>query len=985
MKNLLTVVCLVFAGVLFAQDKGNAVIKGKIYEESTGEALLSAQVELIPTEKKTLTDFDGNYEFTGLNAGTYSLKIFSAEFPQRVLEGIELKPGQVLEINYGMAQDDSIGEVIVYAKRNEATDIGLTLKQKEANAMMDVVSATAIARTPAKTTSDVIKLSSGASIQENKFAIIRGLNDRYNAAFLNDAPLPSSESDRKAFSFDIFPSNMLDNLIISKTATPDMPAEFAGGIIQINTKSIPDKNFFSFSAGGGYNTMTTFKTQQSYQGSKTDWLGIDNGSRSMSNEIPEYGSYPLLISDQASLAQRFSTNWALVDKKFSPNYSLQASGGFRTKLKEMDFGAIGALTYSRSFNYTETTRRGYTNSSDPNAPQASQLDYEYLDKNNVEQVLAGAMANFSLRINKNNTLSFKNIYSINSDNKLINRTGEINPLEANPSLLRSNARWFTSNQIYSGQLNGDHLLKGEKLRINWVASYSNVRRVIPSLNRSVYTRFKDVIDPTDPNPRDTMYVANISYTNVGPAYGGGMFFSENRENSYNGRVDATYKLIDTKTSKMDVKVGYFTQLRNRTFEARQLGYTRYGIVGGNITFNENLLYLPEDQIFAPENMGLIQAPEGGNNGIGGFKLTDGTKFSDAYTAQSSLNAGYVQADNKFGKWHLIYGARVEHFNQQLSARKDDNSPLEINTNKLDILPSVNAVFSLTDKNNVRASYSQTLNRPEYRELAPFAFYDFTTNFVVSGNEELVRAKINNFDVRFERYPGKGQLITATAFYKHFSNPIEQVSRPDVTGEISFRNVPVAHNFGLEVEGRTLISSLFDADSNSIAQHFTIYGNLAVIRSKVDVSGVLGSTSDSRPLQGQSPYIFNAGIQYRHPVKQWGASLNVNRVGERIAIVGNVNEPDLWENARTFIDVQLSKSFWKEKAEFKINFQNILAQDQIFYQNNTQTEKTSRFNQAVNTVFVGDKTNNNGYQENVDDQVWRTRMGQTISLSLSIKL
>jgi hypothetical protein len=270
-------------------------------------------------------------------------------------------------------------------------------------------------------------------------------------------------------------------------------------------------------------------------------------------------------------------------------------------------------------------------------------------------------------------------------------------------------------------------------------------------------------------------------------------------------------------------------------------------------------------------------------------------------------------------------------------------------------------------------------------LAPFAFYDFTTNFVVSGNEELVRAKINNFDVRFERYPGKGQLITATAFYKHFSNPIEQVSRPDVTGEISFRNVPVAHNFGLEVEGRTLISSLFDADSNSIAQHFTIYGNLAVIRSKVDVSGVLGSTSDSRPLQGQSPYIFNAGIQYRHPEKHWGASLNVNRVGERIAIVGNVNEPDLWENARTFIDVQLSKSFWKEKAEFKINFQNILAQDQIFYQNNTQTEKTSGFNQAVNTVFVGDKTNNNGYQENVDDQVWRTRMGQTISLSLSIKL
>ncbi|MCC6700985.1 MAG: outer membrane beta-barrel protein, partial [Fluviicola sp.] len=957
--------------------------RGKVMEGGTGEAVLSAQVELIPLGKKTVSDLDGMYEFTELAGGSYSLKVFSAEFPTRTIEGIELKSGQVLEVNLLMSNEDSIGEVVIIAKRNEASDVGVTLIQKEANAMMDIVSSAAIARTPAKTTGDVIKLSSGASIQENKFAIIRGLNDRYNAAFLNGSPLPSSESDRKAFSFDIFPSNMLENLIISKTATPDMPAEFAGGIIQINTKSIPDKNFFSFSTGLGYNTITTFKKQTTYKGGKLDWLGVDDGTRTIPEAIPAYGSYPTSITDQARLAQQFSTNWSSVDKMTSPNYNLQFSTGFRKKIKTSEFGMISAFTYNRSFNYTETIRRGYSNVA--GSSSTSQMDYDYLDKNNVEQVLTGLLMNFALKINKNNNISFKNIYSINSDDKFIGRTGVINPLESNPALLRSNARWFTSNNVYSSQLNGDHLLKGEKIRINWIASYSNVKRIIPSLNRSSYTRFTTFIDPSNPNSLDTTYTANISFTSVGPAYGGGMFFSENKENSYNGRIDATFNIKDTKKLETDIKVGVYTQYRNREFVARQLGYTKYGVIGGNITFNDSLLLLPEDQIFAPENMGLIQAPSGGSNGVGGFKLTDGTKFSDAYQANSALNAAYVQLDNKFFNFHVIYGARLESFNQQLNAIKDDNSPLEINTTKLDVLPSINVVYALNQKNNIRGSFSQTLNRPEYRELAPFAFFDFTTNLVVSGNANLERAKIDNYDLRFESYPGKGQLLTATVFYKKFDNPIEQVSRADVVGEISFMNVPTAQNFGLELEARSQLGSLFKADSNSFFNHLMVYGNVAVIRSSVDVSTVVGSASDSRPLQGQSPYVFNAGIQYMHPELKLGASLNLNRVGERIAIVGNVNEPDLWENARTFIDFQITKQFWQDRAEFKINFQNILAQDQTFYQNNVLTENANGFNAFVNTIFIGNKNNKNGFQEGVDDQVWRTRFGRTISASISIKL
>lgn len=988
MKNWLTLFFVAGALFAFGQDKSTGVISGTIIDSEIGEGLPSAQIELVETTQKLLSDVDGTYKFGNLKVGSYTLKVSYPDYPVQTITGINVKAGEVITVDVVMKPltVDTIPPVIVYGIRKQDNDAGFTTLQAKAIAVGDGMSKESIGRTPSTTTGDVLKMVSGASIQDNKFAVIRGLNDRYNAAFLNGAPLPSTESDRKAFSFDIFPANMLDNLIITKSATPDQPAEFAGGLIQINTISIPTKNFLSFGFGGGLNTITTFKDRMYYKGGKTDWLGFDDGTRAMSSSIPAYGSYPLGIHDQANLAQSFSTDWKTYTGKFSPNYQAQFSFGNSTKVFGKDFGVIGALTYNRKFEYNETVRRGYTNGSDPS--QAPQLDYEYNDHNNVSNVLAGALLNFTMRLNERNNISFKNIYSLNSSDKLIYRTGEINPLETNPNLLRSSARWFTSNQVYSGQLTGDHLLKNNKFKVDWLLGYSNIHRSVPNLSRNIYTRNKYIIDPSNPNPRDTMYVANISYTNVGPSYGGGMFFSDTKENSINERIDLTYETKLGKT-RFDIKVGVYNQIRNRNFEARQLGYTRYGITGGSVKFDDNLLYLPEDQIFAPENMGIITPAANGNPAIGGFKLTDGTKFSDAYTAQSVLNAAYVMGDNHLGKLRLIYGARVEHFTQKLNARRDDNSPLEINTTKLDVLPSLNAIFKLRDdrkKSNLRLSYSQTLNRPEYRELAPFAFFDFTTNFVVSGNDTLKRAKIHNVDFRYEVFPGRGQIFSATVFYKRFENPIEQKSRADVINEITFQNVPSANNYGLEFEARSLVSTLLMSDTGSFFEQFTIYSNLSIIRSSVDVSNVAGSAYSSRPLQGQSPYVFNAGLRYDSKKGGWGASLTVNRVGQRIAIVGNVNEPDLWEQARTFLDLQITKTFWKERAQFKLNISNILAQDQVFYQNNNvDATRTKGANGFFNTIFIGDKNNRQGYNADVDQQIWKTNFGRTISATLTFKL
>lgn len=975
---------LLFFGCLltFLQlNAQNASIEVVVAANKSGETQPGTYVILSPGDKKAVTDIDGKVVFENLAAGTYSLSITNpvGEFQDKELTDIKLTKDEAKILNVKLMEVESVGIVEIIHTVKKDGELGAIDIQRKSLAQVEVISAEKIAKTPAKNAGDVIKLSSGASIQDNKFAIIRGLNDRYNAAFLNGTALPSTESDRKAFAFDMFPSNMLENLTISKTATSDMPAEFAGGIIQINTRSIPEKSFVSLSLGTGFNSITTFQDRKDYKGSKTDFLGFDNGARALSSAIPSVNDYPLSIHDQADLAKKFSTTWGTSNSKFMPNQSIQLSGGYVKKIDDnRKFGFIGAITYNHSYSLNSTIRRGYSANSS-NQGQTI-MDYDYLDKNNQEQVLAGTMLNLAYSFSPRTEISLKNTLSLNSDDKLIYRTGTITPNEANPQLLKSSVNWFTSNKVLSSQLALKHESKNEKWRIGATVGVSNVKRAVPNLRNTRYTRLTTFNDPFDPNPTDTMYVANISNTSIGSEYGGGMFFSNTNETSFNNLFDATYVVNKNEEKKtgFEIKTGLFSQNRSREFSARQLGYTKYGVSGGSINFADSLLYLSEDQIFAEQNMGLI-AP-----GVGGFKLTDGTKNTNAYTASSNLYAAYVQANQKFEKLRLVYGVRAEYFNQILDAVLDNNDPLKINTTKLDILPSLNTIYEFDRKRFLRFSYSQTLNRPEYRELAPFAFFDFTTNFVVSGNDSLQRSKINNLDLRYEYFPGNGQLFTATLFYKHFTNPIEQISRPDVTQEVTYGNVPNAMSYGFEIEARSQLSTIFKKDSTSMWTDFSIYGNIAIIRSKVNTEDIVGSIASSRTLQGQSPYVFNFGVQYTNEKKNWGATMNVNRVGERIAIVGNVNEPDLIENSRTFLDVQFTKSFLDKRLDIKVNVQNILAQDQVFYQNVTTDERGSGFSRAMSSVFSGDKTNTFKFDAATDNQVWRTNFGRTISFAISYK-
>jgi len=375
-----------------------------------------------------------------------------------------------------------------------------------------------------------------------------------------------------------------------------------------------------------------------------------------------------------------------------------------------------------------------------------------------------------------------------------------------------------------------------------------------------------------------------------------------------------------------------------------------------------------------------------NSGKSGLTLYVGTKHNDSYTASSRLNAAYLMFDDAFNKFRIIWGVRMENYAQDLNSRLDNGNPVIVNNAKIDYLPSLNVIYSLTNKQNLRLSFSKTLNRPEFRELAPFLFYDAATKFNTQGTPDLKIATILNGDLRYEMFPGKGQLFSISAFYKDFTNPIELQALANNSNK--YQNSKSGQNKGMEIEYRTLLSSIFKTQESKILDDLTFFSNIAIIRSKVDISNLINTSGSATiPLQGQSPYVLNAGIQYINKDNGWATSANLNRIGDRVAFHGNLTDgsttPALWEKSRTFLDMQISKSFLKNKLEVKLNLQNVLAQDLIFYQNNDAPSKSkSGLTALVNNIFTGDSLNKNGFDSKTDDLVWQTKYGRTFSFSMS---
>jgi TonB-dependent receptor len=930
MKKLFLLLALISTSIYSYSQK----VSGTVSDSSNGESLIGAMVLVKGESRGATVQLDGTFLIDNLTKDNYDLEVRYIGYKTQT---ISIKPVEDTLLNIQLTPSvQEITTVTVTARTNKETTTELVKLQSNSAVVMDGTNAETFKKTPDNKASDVFKRISGASVQDNKFVVIRGLSDRYNFALINGSPLPSSESDRKAFSFDIFPSNMLDNLTVMKSGSPDLPGEFSGGVININTTEPKDKNYHNLQLSLGYNTITTFRNFSTYQGGNLDFLGLGSKDRGLPGDIPRTQDFSSLNkTEKAGLASLMSTTWSTQTRMALPTGNLQYSIGKSYKKLSFSF----AYNYQNVTNMNNLVRRDFEEQSTEVVQKMELRDSVF-----TQTILNSAMVNFFYKIDKNNTIYFKSLYSISSEDKVNIRSG-VRELDNDPRQWEKSTNfWYTQNNLLTNQLYGKHEIKKSKL--NWNIGYSNVNRDIPNLRRIVY-RKQSLLE----NDTTQQYVAVIQQNGTIPTAAGNMFWSKSKENIVSANYDYSLPINFGKIEN-NIKVGGWHQFRSRDFQSRNLGFSQYKPNGSS--FDSQLLLLGPDEIFSQQNMGLL------SNGQGGFKLEESTKVNDSYSASSFLNAGFLMTDTKIGKLRIVGGLRVESYNQKFNYIEfGSNLEKRIDTTVVDLLPSVNLIYSLNDKMKIRGSYYRTVSRPEFRELAPFNFYNFVLDNITSGNPNLKRATIDNFDVRWEMYPGKGQIISISGFYKSFENPIELINRTGTSGapELYFTNVNKVTNIGGEIEFRFNLGT-FTKVENKLLDNLTVYSNASIIKSVVDMSHFVGS-GDDRPLQGQSPYIINSGIFYTTPKKDLTATISYNVIGQRIYIVGNVQEPSVWENGRNVIDLQVSKKIG-EKIELKLNVKDLLSQDLVYFQ---------------------DLNGNKKYDKGIDNNWQEIKFGQTVSMSV----
>ncbi len=925
-SNLLFSISMLLLPIFAFAQKGS--ISGKIIDAKTAEGLIGCTIRLDDGAGGAVTDYEGNYTIANVPPGVHKVSVSYTGYQEKAIAEIIVKNNESTTVDIAMedATAQMISEVVVTATARRSSMSALTILQKNSPMIADGISAEIIKRTPDRTTGDVIRRVSGASIQDNKFAIIRGLNDRYNIALLNGALLSSTEPDRKAFSFDLFPSSMLDNLVVMKTASADLPGEFAGGAILLNTKDIPEETYLQVNVGAGYNTVSTFKPHQIAQSGGTDILGVDDGARALPNNYPSSTTFQQASKEEKfGFSRQFANDWAIMESRSAaPNSSLQiASGLVSDPTRNVQFGSTFAFSYSNNNRIQNGERNDFDND--------RQL-FSYNDKQFKNNVLWGSLLNLSMKMNKRHKISLQGTYSTNTDNIVSDRSGSDFEQER---FVSATAIEYTENHLLTSRLSGEHSFGVNNIKLAWGGGYNKISRDVPALRRMFYAKNFDA-ETEDP------FRAYVPYGSADP-FRSGRFYSDLSENVYNGNIDLTLP-FSLGNQKHSVKVGGLYQGKSREFNARVMGFIRAKVAG----FDNSLLNLPQDQIFAAENIR-----------DNGFIIDEITNLSDAYTASSDLNAAYVLFDNNiFDRLRVSWGLRVENFKQDLESSEYSGKPIQVNNNITSWLPSANLTYRLNDQHQVRLSASKTVSRPEFREVAPFAFYDFYLNAGVVGNSDLTPGEIFNADLRYEIYPGQNELFSVSFFYKKFNNPIEFTfsSLGGGTRTFSFQNIPSAENYGVELELRKNLGFLVAGLEN-----MTFFANGALIRSKLNLSNV-SSFDDSRALQGQSPYLLNTGLTYNHVNLGLSTTLVYNIIGDRVAQVGTDGYADIYERHRNLLDFQISKRLW-ERGELKLTWGDILRPEFMYYQDNNANHK---------------------FEADQDNVMQRLNYGSTITLGFGYK-
>jgi outer membrane receptor protein involved in Fe transport len=912
--GLITALLSVFTA--FAQS---GAISGTVKDGATGEGLIGATVLIKGTTQGASTDFEGNFTIKDVKAGSYVLDVSYISYKTKSVPQVMVLAGKTTSLDLTLDSDNQlITEVEVSAKRRTGTEMSVLTEVKKAEQVAVGVSATQIAKTQDRDAGAVIRRVPGVSIIDGRFVMIRGLNERYNTVMLNDVITPSLEVDKKSFSFDLIPSAMIDRMLVFKSGSADLPAEYAGGIIKIYTKNLPDENFVSITLQGGYRNGTTFEEAPLNQ-QKGAGLGF-----SSANDLPSVFPARITSAMPVSTFRSLPNDWSYETGRNHPDLRANLAFGRKFRLGKAEAGNLTSITYSNVFQYFPETVRNRYESFD-SATQRSGNFFHYVDRQNINTVNIGVLSNFNFILSPKTRLDFRNFFNQNGRNETTLRTGSI---RADGQDFRNYAFRYEQRSIYSGQVGSVHNLNDrDELRFN--IGYGLTKRQEPDFKRVRSSRQSDTQDPYQ------IYIPGSATT-----YDAARFFSNLDETSVvvNGAWDRKLgEITDGERFQEKLKTGFYFENKNRVSQARWMSYK----VANYANFNQDLLKLPADQIFAPENISPT-----------GFTLEEGTNPSDYYEASNLQAAGYISYGRPIGeRLSVVAGIRGEFNRQQLTSSKLGGQPVKVDNPIFTPVPSLNITCNLGQKQVLRLAYSYSVNRPEFRELAPFQYYSFAQEVNITGNPDLKIARIHNLDARWELYPSPSELVSFGVFRKNFTNPIENYIQPGSGSNISYRagNAAKAVNYGLEAEVRKNLEDVFKA---GFLQKVSVLFNASLIKSRIVLGAGAENQVSERPMQGQSPYLVNAGFYYNDNDNGLQVSILYNVFGKRIYVVGDIDaNPDQYEMPRHLIDISFTKRAGRN-FEIKGGVTDLLNQPYRLIQDSDHNGKVNGTDQDIQRYRFG---------------------------------
>lgn len=888
MTKLKGILFFLLIGICFSSQAQN-LIKGTIFDKQYKEPLTGAAILVEGTTIGTTADIDGNFELK-VGPGTYTLVVSYVSYKTQRLTQIVVKEGKPSILNIEMEEAAmELESVQVVAQVKTDTDLSLLRSVRTSIQVVSGISSQQISKTLDKDASEVVKRVPGVTIQDNRFIVVRGLNQRYNNVWLNNAGTPSSETDVKAFSFDVIPSNMIDNLLIFKTGSAENPAEATGGFVKISTKNIPDQNFTNAEYSIAYNDQTTFRDAFFLPGKTTDLLGLGQLQRGLGSSFPADLNKLTSVQRDAQ-ALNLSNQWLALPTTALPNQKLAIASGHKWNLADgARLGTITSLSYSNAYS----TRSNMQNDMYERYDTQNQVPvylYNYNTNSYNRDYRIGLMHNWAFQNANGTKLEFKNLLNVTGVQLSSNTEGWNNYRMSN---FRYYSSQYSSRTTYSGQFSGKHNLNGDNENtLDWNAGFAYANRIEPDRqNRSE----KEI------SPGNYQYVL----PDVPSINELGRLFMKNHEFIYTAGSNREKKTSIAELN-LTLKAGIYGEYKTRNFSERSLTYRNaYGPYSAT-----QINALPFETLFTDSYLGQGKV----------LSIDEQTNVANNYNAQNLLTAGYAQFTLPVGKINLTAGLRAEFNRLMLQGYYNASSPVNIDKPEFDLFPSLNSSYNLNDKTLLRLAYSRSMNRPEFREVAPLTYYDFTEKNSVVGNPSLENASIHNLDLRFEYYPTPNETFTIAAFYKDFSNPIEMVSI-GAGSLFSFDNALGATNYGLEMELKKSLNFIG-------LPRFSVNINTSIIKSSVEFADT--ESERTRALQGQSPYVINAGLYYQSDEKGISANLMYNVMGERILVAAQLNQgvvlvPDIYEMPRHVIDFSFNKKIGSQ-LELKLGIKDLLAQE-----------------------------------------------------------